>query len=85
MPTLFPRSSSRLRFVGEESLKRRHRTIFTEPQLNVLEQMFLRTHYPDVLVREEVAALIGLTEEKVEVGLLCIVFNEVISRLISLL
>ena len=47
--------------------------------------MFLRTHYPDVLVREEVAALIGLTEEKVEVGLLCIAFNEVISRLISLL
>ena len=42
--------------------------------------MFLRTHYPDVLVREEVAALIGLTEEKVEVGVLCIVFYSTVPR-----
>ena len=48
-------------------IKRRHRTIFTDEQLEILERMFERTHYPDVLVREQIANMINLTEEKVEV------------------
>ncbi|KAI0979953.1 hypothetical protein GJ496_001322, partial [Pomphorhynchus laevis] len=47
--------------------KRRHRTIFSEEQLFKLESEFSRTHYPDVLTRENLALRIGLKEERVEV------------------
>ena len=47
--------------------KRRHRTIFTEDQLEQLEAAFEKTHYPDVLLREELATRVDLKEERIEV------------------
>ena len=47
--------------------KRRHRTIFSEEQLEQLELTFDKTHYPDVVLREELASRIDLKEERVEV------------------
>lgn len=47
--------------------KRRHRTIFTEEQLAILEGTFQDTHYPDVLLREKLALQCDLKEERVEV------------------
>ncbi|KHJ81958.1 homeobox domain protein [Oesophagostomum dentatum] len=49
--------------------KRRHRTIFSEEQLQVLEATFTETHYPDVSLREKLAIQCDLKEERVEVRL----------------
>ncbi|KAK7895251.1 hypothetical protein WMY93_020576 [Mugilogobius chulae] len=46
---------------------RRHRTIFTEEQLDALEELFLQNQYPDVNTREKLAAQTQLREERVEV------------------
>ncbi|XP_078010572.1 homeobox protein goosecoid-2 [Phascolarctos cinereus] len=46
---------------------RRHRTIFSEEQLQALEALFLQNQYPDVVAREQLAHRIHLKEERVEV------------------
>ncbi|CAM4547592.1 unnamed protein product [Leuciscus chuanchicus] len=46
---------------------RRHRTIFTEEQLEALEDLFRQNQYPDINTREDLAQRTHLREERVEV------------------
>ncbi|XP_011847198.1 PREDICTED: homeobox protein goosecoid [Mandrillus leucophaeus] len=55
------------RLLASPPLQARHRTIFTDEQLEALENLFQETKYPDVGTREQLARKVHLREEKVEV------------------
>lgn len=68
MPTRLPHIPFPCQLIGQHAKrKRRHRTIFSEEQLAQLESIFYQTQYPDVTLREQLAAHINLKEARIEV------------------
>ncbi|CAH8856178.1 unnamed protein product [Trichobilharzia szidati] len=52
---------------NENKKSGRNRTAFTPEQLEILEEEFERTHYPDLLVREQLAESMRIPESRIQV------------------
>jgi len=63
----YMKKSSKTNRNSSSQASRRFRTSFEPSQLDALERVFEKTHYPDSYFREEIADQTGLTEAKVQV------------------
>jgi len=52
---------------GKKRKRRRHRTIFTNLQIDELDKVFQTAHYPDVATREKLSMKTGLPEDRIQV------------------
>jgi len=68
-PQIVLKNGSKVLLNGKNGrgLHKRHRTSFTAHQLEELEKMFQKTHYPGMCLRELLALNIGLSESRVQV------------------
>lgn len=53
---------------GSKRKKRRHRTIFTQYQIDELEKAFKEAHYPDMYAREQLSEKTDLAEDRIQVS-----------------
>ena len=64
--------------------QRRNRTKFTREQIDELQSAYEKTHYPDVLTREELAERLDISESRIQVNTCSVTVDTLASRAPSL-